>query len=205
MSGKFIKAKSIKLQTSLRVDLSDVADRIRKNNAGIALMKIYSHWSKFPMNEWRWSSFKPSELRSKSHKKLAIDERSMDKLQELRDLLNRPLYITSAYRSPEHNKKVNGAKNSLHMKAKAFDIQMWNQDTDEFVRLAKKVGFKGFGYYPNSRKPFIHIDTGRARSWGTSWTQDNRNAKKVTTPPWLIDLIEVLLRAFVKFIERLLR
>lgn len=137
-------------------------------------MKIYKSYKQFPMSKWRWPSFTPHELRSKGDGKLAIDEDAMDKLQALRVKLGRPLYVRSAYRSPYHNKKVGGAKFSMHLKAKAFDINMVNHSTDEFLAAAKSVGFTGFGFYPKSTSPFIHVDTGRPRQWGTFWSQDNR-------------------------------
>jgi hypothetical protein len=93
----------------------------------------------------------------------------MDKLQALRDMLGKPLIITSAYRSPEHNRNVGGAKASKHMKAIAFDVRMDNHDPHAFEAAARSVGFTGFGYYLKSG--FMHIDTGPARSWGTPWPE----------------------------------
>jgi uncharacterized protein YcbK (DUF882 family) len=45
-------------------------------------------------------------------------------LQVLRDAVNKPITITSGYRSPEHNTKVKGAKNSQHIKGTAADIKV---------------------------------------------------------------------------------
>ncbi len=75
--------------------------------------------------------------------------------------------LTSAYRSPVHNKKVGGTKNSMHLQAKAFDVQMAGHDPTQFEAAAREVGFTGFGFYKESN--FIHIDTGRAREWGIRW------------------------------------
>jgi hypothetical protein len=96
--------------------------------------------------------------------KLMINEEAMDKLQALRTSLGRPMLITSAYRSEEHNAKVGGAKGSLHMEARAFDIRMDNFDPAEFEAAARKAGFSGFGYY--AKQGFMHIDTGASRKWG---------------------------------------
>lgn len=130
-------------------------------------MKIYDHWSHYPMDKWRWESFSPAELASRGEGELAIHEPTMDKLQALRDLIGRPIIITSAYRSEVHNKAVGGAKGSYHKKAQAFDIRMDNQDPIEFEKAAEAVGFTGFGGYP--RQGFMHIDTGPARRWGKWW------------------------------------
>jgi hypothetical protein len=128
-------------------------------------MKLYAHFSKVPKAEWRWKSFSPREIACKGTGTLGVNEDALDKLQALRDNLKRPLLLTSAYRSPEHNRKVGGAKNSQHMQGIAFDVRMENQDPEQFEAAARAVGFTGFGYYP--KQGFIHIDTGPKRSWGT--------------------------------------
>jgi uncharacterized protein YcbK (DUF882 family) len=127
----------------------------------------YNSYKDYPKDEWRWANFSPRELRSKGDGKLMVDPDSLDKLQNLRDILGVPMRVTSSYRSPAHNKRVGGAKHSMHLKAKAFDVQMEGHDLAEFVTQAKRVGFTGFGYYPQHN--FIHIDTGRPRSWGKRW------------------------------------
>ena len=76
----------------------------------------------------------------------------------------KPLIVRSAYRSPEHNRAVGGAKASKHLEGIAFDIAMANHDPEAFEAAARAVGFQGFGFYP--RSGFIHIDLGPARSWG---------------------------------------
>lgn len=129
--------------------------------------KEYKHYKNFPTNSWHWPDFKPYEMRSKSDNRLMIDPASMDKLQALRTLLGKPMFITSAYRSPAHNKKVGGAKASKHLLAKAFDVQMRNHDPAQFEAAARQVGFTGFGFYESSA--FIHIDTDRPREWGSRW------------------------------------
>jgi zinc D-Ala-D-Ala carboxypeptidase len=128
-------------------------------------MKQYTHWSKVPKSAWRWKSFSPQEIACKGTGSLAINEDALDKLQALRDKLGRPILLTSAYRSAEHNKRVGGAKNSQHMLGIAFDVRMENQDPQKFEAAARAVGFTGFGYYP--KQGFMHIDTGAKRSWGT--------------------------------------
>jgi hypothetical protein len=120
-----------------------------------------------PANTWRWPSFSPREIACKGTGSILINENALDKLQALRNRLGKPLILTSAYRSPEHNKRVGGAKGSKHMEGIAFDVRMENHDPHEFEAAARAVGFTGFGYYPKSG--FLHIDTGPARSWGKPW------------------------------------
>lgn len=125
---------------------------------------VYKNYLDFPLKDWKWPNFSPREMASKGDGKLLIDPPSMDKLQALRKKVGVPLIVVSAYRSPEHNARVGGAKGSYHMQAKAFDISMTNHDPEMFERAARAVGFTGFGFYP--RQNFMHVDTGPARSWG---------------------------------------
>lgn len=116
----------------------------------------------------RYPNFTPKEIACKGTGRLLVNERAMDMLQALRTALGRPMTINSAYRSPEHNAAVGGAKASRHLEGIAFDVSMRNQDPLTFERAAIRAGFMGFGYYPGSQ--FIHIDarTSPAR-WGTRW------------------------------------
>lgn len=45
-------------------------------------------------------------------------------LEPYRDLVEKPVIISSGYRCPELNKLVGGAKNSQHMKGEAADLHM---------------------------------------------------------------------------------
>lgn len=130
-------------------------------------MKIYKNYKDYPIEKWRWPNFSPAEMASKGDGELGIDEAAMDKLQALRDVLGKPLIINSAYRSAAHNRKVNGAPASEHLKGRAFDVSMVNQNPDMFEQAARHVGFTGFGFYPEANNNFIHIDTGPPRKWGT--------------------------------------
>ena len=56
--------------------------------------------------------------------RLLLNEAALDKLQALRGRLRKPLIVRSAYRSPEHNRAVGGAKASKHLEDVAFDIAM---------------------------------------------------------------------------------
>jgi len=47
-----------------------------------------------------------------------------ENLQVLRDHIGKPIRIISGYRSKKYNTKINGAKRSQHMLAKAADIKI---------------------------------------------------------------------------------
>ncbi|WP_334061725.1 YcbK family protein [Limimaricola cinnabarinus] len=127
------------------------------------------HWSQ--VKDWQWPNFSPAEVASKGDGSLLIDVDAMTRLQRLRTRLGKPMIVTSAYRDPEHNRRVGGAKSSYHMKGMAFDIRVDNHDPEEFEAAARAEGFSGFGYYPD--QGFMHIDTGPSRSWGRPFPKRN--------------------------------
>ena len=78
------------------------------------------------------------------------------------------LQVTSGYRSPEHNAKVGGAKNSAHMRGNAVDVKFGGgvPATLKFIEAASKAGIGGIGVYsPGS----VHIDTESKRAWGPDY------------------------------------
>ena len=111
----------------------------------------------------RWPNFSASEVACKGSGEVWIECEAMDKLQKMREIVGVALFITSAYRTPEHNKKVGGSPNSQHVQGRAFDIKTrakWG--AAELEAVAKAVGFTGIGLYDT----FIHVDnrpTGQAR------------------------------------------
>ena len=88
-----------------------------------------------------------------------------------RDLgVRRAFDVISGYRSPKTNerlRKTGGggvAKRSLHMDGRAIDVRLPGVPLEALrdAAISQKVG--GVGYYP--RDGFVHIDTGRVRTWG---------------------------------------
>jgi uncharacterized protein YcbK (DUF882 family) len=81
-------------------------------------------------------------------------------LQVIRDEVKVPISITSGYRSPEHNAKVKGAKDSQHVKGTAVDFKVQGLKPKEVAviveRLIKEGKIKqgGIGIYPS----WIHYD-----------------------------------------------
>jgi uncharacterized protein YcbK (DUF882 family) len=76
--------------------------------------------------------------------------------------------LISGYRSPETNamlrRRSNGvAKTSLHMRGLAADIRPINVSLNTLRKKAVRLKEGGVGYYPSSN--FIHVDTGRFRTW----------------------------------------
>lgn len=119
----------------------------------------------FPVDGWRWPNFSVHEMACKdAARSIMIHTPSLDNLQRLRTSLGVPLKVNSAYRTREYNAAIGGAAGSMHLAARAYDIDMAGHDPHEFEAAARKAGFTGFGFYPASN--FMHIDTGPAREWG---------------------------------------
>lgn len=76
--------------------------------------------------------------------------------------LNGPLTITSSFRSKDKNAAVSGAKHSLHMSGKAFDISLKNLNDEQRATLvanARAAGFTRIGAY--SGNTGLHVDMGK--------------------------------------------
>lgn len=113
----------------------------------------YKNYRLVPKNEWRWLHFRPAEIACRGSGEILIVPEALDALENLRGRMGIPLIINSAYRSPEHNKKIGGVPSSNHVKGIAFDIKLTAQVTREKLKAeARKCGFKGFGDYDN----FVH-------------------------------------------------
>lgn len=72
--------------------------------------------------------------------------------------------VTSGYRSPSYNRRVRGAKNSLHMYCAAADIQVGGVGKWELARYLRSMpGRGGVGTYCHTNS--IHVDIGPDRDW----------------------------------------
>lgn len=79
-----------------------------------------------------------------------------------------PFHIISGYRSPATNAMLRAtgsgvASHSLHMEGKAADVRLPGVELRTLRKAALALHRGGVGYYPDS--DFVHIDTGRVRSW----------------------------------------
>lgn len=94
--------------------------------------------------------------------------RLADELQIIRDIVKRPIVITSGYRSPEHNAKVGGVANSQHIKGLAVDLKISGLTPEKTYLVIDKLQHGGYiltgglGLY----KTFVHYDIrGRRKRW----------------------------------------
>ena len=91
-----------------------------------------------------------------------------ENLQVLREHIGKPIIVISGYRSPAYNRKIDGARRSQHLVAKAGDLIVNGMTPDEvkeaIVHLIKEGKMKkgGVGLYTH----FTHYDVrGFNRRW----------------------------------------
>ena len=101
-----------------------------------------------------------------------IDPRLLDQLYALNACCGgRSFEVISGYRSPQTNamlrKTSSGvASHSLHIEGRAIDVRLEGCDTERLHRAALAMARGGVGFYP--RSDFVHLDTGRFRTWGAA-------------------------------------
>lgn len=91
-----------------------------------------------------------------------IDDELVKTLQKIRKHFNRPVKITSAYRTPGRNKAVGGTEYSQHLYGKAADIQIGGVSLKKIAAYAETLlkNRGGIGIYST----FVHVDTRPTKS-----------------------------------------
>lgn len=86
-----------------------------------------------------------------------IDTETLAVVEDVRIHFDSPVFINSACRCEEHNKKVGGKPKSQHVLARATDIDVKNVKPSEVQKFLKEQfpNKYGIGSYEN----FTHIDT----------------------------------------------
>jgi uncharacterized protein YcbK (DUF882 family) len=109
------------------------------------------------------------------------DPRVFDILSDLAAAVGHPdgeIEVICGYRSTWSNEFLHArsagvAKKSLHVQAHAIDIRVPGVDTLTLRNAALALGRGGVGYYP--RSGFVHVDTGRVRTWCYGCTSSRTN------------------------------
>lgn len=125
------------------------------------MLRSWRHFSDVKPGEWPWQYFSPQEMACRGTGRLMVDTDLMDRLEPLRHRMGVPLIVLSGYRSPEHNTKVGGAKDSQHMKGTAVDVSVTNVDPEKLIAAALELGFTWIKRYPANG--FVHLDIRPAR------------------------------------------
>ena len=93
--------------------------------------------------------------------------------EAVRAMIGQPIVVGSAYRTPEHNRRVGGAARSQHCQGRALDLYPPKGMTaDQLYATVRLLALKrtspiyGLGRYPS----FVHIDirpsaSGRVTVW----------------------------------------
>ena len=87
-------------------------------------------------------------------------------LQKVRDIIKKPIIITSAYRTKEYNASIGGKKASQHLTANAVDSNAVGMDIRVYLTfLVRYTNFQGF-CIGTGRSPYnlIHADL-RTKFW----------------------------------------
>lgn len=95
-------------------------------------------------------------------------------LQDIRTHFSKPVNVNSGYRTLNYNTKVGGAKNSYHMKGRAFDISIKGVAPFEIARYAASIGVPGIIQY----NTFVHVDSRDTKYWARN---NNGLVTKVTS------------------------
>lgn len=100
-----------------------------------------------------------------------IDTRTLDIMAATHNLLDtsEPYTLVSGYRSPQTNAMLRSrssgvARNSLHIRGMAADLQLRSRSVSQFARAAMSCRGGGVGRYSGSN--FVHVDCGQVRTWG---------------------------------------
>ena len=80
-------------------------------------------------------------------KRVMLSPDLLARLNHLRMVINRPIYVNSGYRCKEENHKVGGANNSCHLIGMAVDIHVKDFLLFNLLLFAQEIGFTGIGYY----------------------------------------------------------
>lgn len=116
------------------------------------------------MNENKWFPyFTNKELACKCgacHSDgLEMNNDFMSKIIELRQDLNIPFIVSSAYRCPAHNNAVSSTgDNGPHTTGRAIDIVMSGENAFKLAMRALDLGFTGLGVNQKGASRFIHLD-----------------------------------------------
>jgi uncharacterized protein YcbK (DUF882 family) len=96
-----------------------------------------------------------------------MDKTLLEMLDEVRDKFDKPIHITSGFRTPAHNEAVGGVETSSHLKGLAVDIAC-NKSTDRFdlINCLLDIGFSRIGIADT----FIHADIDQTKAQGVMWT-----------------------------------
>jgi uncharacterized protein YcbK (DUF882 family) len=93
----------------------------------------------------------------------------MEAINKVRTAYNKPMTVSSGYRTPSHNKAIGGAPNSYHTRCGAIDIadskqelQQWVNRNREFViscglQCEDFLATKNWVHFDIGKRPGVHL------------------------------------------------
>ena len=84
-------------------------------------------------------------------------------LQPLREIIKKPMKITSGFRNSEVNKLVGGAKNSQHLNGQAADFVIDGMTPAAVIEIVKKSGIE-FDQVINECNKWTHISFNKGKN-----------------------------------------
>lgn len=108
-------------------------------------------WNKYP-------NFSKEEFDCQETGENEMKPEFMEKLQELRGKYNKPMIISSGFRSVNHSIERRKPKSGSHTTGLACDISVSGSDAFKIVSLAFELGFTGVGINQKGSNRFIHLD-----------------------------------------------
>ena len=119
--------------------------------------------------------------------KTLINSQLIKYLNQIREHFNSPVTISSGYRCPIHNSRVDGATGSRHTKGDAADIIVKGHTPKEVAQYAESINIKGIGLYETASDGyFVHVDTRDKKSFWYGQAQAYRDTfgdSSTTTQP----------------------
>jgi len=154
--------------------ISDQSDYWLKLKAGIHRYSLRESGQDRIIISGMRSDFWLKEFRCKDGSdEILLDSELVEILQKVRNHFGKAVSITSAYRTEAHNRSVNGATSSYHIKGQAADFTVTGVSNREVAKYLQSIGAKGIGLY-NYTGGFVHVDTREKKYY---WQQDSRNSK----------------------------
>lgn len=84
-------------------------------------------------------------------------------LQPIRELLKKPMIITSGYRNFQVNRLVNGKENSQHTKGQAADFQVRGMSVQQIVNIIEKSNIE-YDQLINEYDKWVHVSYAKGKN-----------------------------------------
>jgi len=139
---------------------------------------------------------------------IPLDARLVEAFQILRDALQKPIIVTSAFRSLRYELSKGRSGSSQHVNGKALDLKGEGliellkealRTKNKLYQKLRAVGINGFGIY--EKEGFIHIDTRVAKQDGSYalWfgNEDDDLKKKDTSTSINLKTVTLAILGFV--------